>query len=62
MNSILMMRKKVRLNMEASEIRSPPVTQTAVEVEVNLRPTFSRPVCPGVRRPSGTYDQFFLSS
>jgi hypothetical protein len=31
-----------------------------VEVEVNLRPTVSRPVCPGVRRPSGTYDQFFF--
>jgi hypothetical protein len=30
-----------------------------VEVEVNLRPTASRPVCPGVRRPSGTSDQFF---
>jgi hypothetical protein len=32
----------------------------SVEVEVNLRPTFSRPVCPGVRRPSGTFDQFFF--
>jgi hypothetical protein len=31
-----------------------------VEVEVNLRPTVSRPVCPGVRRPSGTRDQFFF--
>jgi hypothetical protein len=30
------------------------------EVEVNLRPTVSRPVCPGVRRPSGTSDQFFF--
>jgi hypothetical protein len=30
------------------------------EVEVNLRPTVSRPVCPGVRPPSGTCDQFFL--
>jgi hypothetical protein len=31
-----------------------------VQVEVNLRPTVSRPVCPGVRRPSGTCDQFFF--
>jgi hypothetical protein len=30
------------------------------EVEVNLRPSVSRPVCPGVRRPSGTYDKFFF--
>jgi hypothetical protein len=30
------------------------------EVEVNLRPTVSRPACPGVRRPSGTRDQFFF--
>jgi hypothetical protein len=30
------------------------------EVEVNLRPAFSRPVCLGVRRPSGTRDQFFF--
>jgi hypothetical protein len=31
-----------------------------VEVEVNLRPTVSRPVCLGVRRPSRTRDQFFF--
>jgi hypothetical protein len=31
-----------------------------VEVKVNLRPTVSRPACPGVRRPSGTCDQFFF--
>jgi hypothetical protein len=31
-----------------------------VEVEVNLRPTVSQPVCPGVKRPSGTRDQVFF--
>jgi hypothetical protein len=30
-----------------------------LEVEVNLRPTVSQPVCRGARRPSGTRDQFF---
>jgi hypothetical protein len=36
------------------------MTLKIVEVEVNLRPTVSRPVCPGVRRPSGTRDQLFF--
>jgi hypothetical protein len=32
----------------------------SVEVEVNLRPTISRPVCLGVRHPSGTRNQLFF--
>jgi hypothetical protein len=28
--------------------------------QVNLRPIIGRPVCLGVRRPSGTFDQFFF--
>jgi hypothetical protein len=31
-----------------------------VGVEVNLRPTVSRPACPGVRRTSGTHYQFYF--
>jgi hypothetical protein len=31
-----------------------------LQVAVNLRPTFRRPVCPGVRRPSGTRYKFFF--
>jgi hypothetical protein len=36
-----------------------PFGHTGTEVEVTLRPTVSRPVSLGVRRPSGTSDQFF---
>jgi hypothetical protein len=31
-----------------------------VEVEVNIQPTATRPICLGVRHPSGTRDQFFF--
>jgi hypothetical protein len=31
------------------------------QVQVNLRPTVSRPVCLSAGNPSGTRDQFFLS-
>jgi hypothetical protein len=43
-------------------VRDVLTTNTEVEVEVNLRPKVSRPVCLGVRHPSGTRDQFFFSS
>jgi hypothetical protein len=31
------------------------------QVQVNVRPTVSRPVCLGARNPSGTRDQFLFS-
>jgi hypothetical protein len=44
--------------VEVQEVEEVEVKE--VEVEVNLRPTVSRPVCSGVWRPSGTRNQFFF--
>jgi hypothetical protein len=35
--------------------------EAEVEIEVNLRPTVSRPVCLVVGLPFGDYDQIFVS-
>jgi hypothetical protein len=35
-------------------------TEVEVEIEIKLRPKVSRPVCPNVGLPSGTYDHIFL--
>jgi hypothetical protein len=40
--------------------KKPSVIRSTSIFEVNLRPTVSRRVCPGIRRPSGTCDQFFF--
>jgi hypothetical protein len=47
-------------NLENLHTLSSRYCTNLVEVEANLRPKVSRPVCPGVRRPSGTRDQFFF--
>jgi hypothetical protein len=37
-----------------------PQSGGQVKVKVTLRPTVSRPACPGVRRPTGTRDQLLF--
>jgi hypothetical protein len=41
-------------------VRNFNALKTETEAEVKLRPTVSRPVCPCVRRPSGTRGQFLI--
>jgi hypothetical protein len=49
-----------RMNFKLKKKQNKSPVKITTEVEVNLRPTVSRPVCLGVRRASGICDQFFF--
>jgi hypothetical protein len=46
----------------SEKLETPGTTWVEVEVEVNVRPTVSRPVCLGIGIPSGAHDQISFIS
>jgi hypothetical protein len=46
---------------ETPDSRSPSSVLFLLNMSLVLRPTVSRPVCLGIKHPSGAYDQTFVS-
>jgi hypothetical protein len=57
-----LVRNAVVAHVSLVEVAAAVVMAVVVEVEVNLRPTVSRPVCLRVGIPSGTHDQISFIS
>jgi hypothetical protein len=54
------MAKHLQVAQNSYRVKNTGFLKNEFEVEVNLRPTVSRPVYLGVGRSSGTRDQFFF--